>query len=212
MKLSRESGIPIKIRMCDTMGFGVNYPGTSLPRSVQGIVYGLHHHAEVPSELLEWHGHNDFYKVVTNATTAWLYGASCGQLLAARHRRAHGQLPARSDGDRIRLPARHRRRHGLYRHHRHRALFRGRTRLHHPAQHPFRRALVQRDPRGHPCGRNAQRPRDLQHLRYRQDPRPPRARLHQQRERPRGHRVLDQRLLLLPEEHRIDKQDSSSCR
>ena len=48
MKLSRESGIPIKIRMCDTM----------------------------PSELLEWHGHNDFYKVVTNATTAWLYGAS----------------------------------------------------------------------------------------------------------------------------------------
>ena len=76
MKLSRESGIPIKIRMCDTMGFGVNYPGTSVPRSVQGIVYGLHHHAEVPSSMLEWHGHNDFYKVVTNATTAWLYGAS----------------------------------------------------------------------------------------------------------------------------------------
>ena len=76
MKLSRESGIPVKIRMCDTMGFGVSYPGTSLPRSVQGLVYGLHHYAEVPSELLEWHGHNDFYKVVTNATTAWLYGAS----------------------------------------------------------------------------------------------------------------------------------------
>ena len=76
MKLSRESGIPVKIRMCDTMGFGVTYPGTSVPRSVQGLVYGLHHHAEVPSELLEWHGHNDFYKVVTNATTAWLYGAS----------------------------------------------------------------------------------------------------------------------------------------
>lgn len=76
MKLSKESGIPIKIRMCDTMGFGVTYPGTSLPRSVQGIVYGLHHHSEVPSSMLEWHGHNDFYKVVTNAATAWLYGAS----------------------------------------------------------------------------------------------------------------------------------------
>ena len=76
MKLSAESGIPVKIRMCDTMGFGVTYPGTSVPRSVQGIVYGLHHHAEVPSELLEWHGHNDFYKVVANAATAWLYGAS----------------------------------------------------------------------------------------------------------------------------------------
>lgn len=76
MKLSKESGIPIKIRMCDTMGFGVTYPGTSLPRSVQGIVYGLHHHSEVPSSMLEWHGHNDFYKVVANAATAWLYGAS----------------------------------------------------------------------------------------------------------------------------------------
>ncbi len=74
--LSRESGIPIKIRACDTMGFGVSYPGTALPRSVQGIIYGIMHYAGVPSEMLEWHGHNDFYKVVTNASTAWLYGAS----------------------------------------------------------------------------------------------------------------------------------------
>lgn len=74
--LSRESGIPIKIRACDTMGYGVSYPGTALPRSVQGIIYGIMHYAGIPSEMLEWHGHNDFYKVVTNATTAWLYGAS----------------------------------------------------------------------------------------------------------------------------------------
>jgi isopropylmalate/homocitrate/citramalate synthase len=26
--------------------------------------------------MLEWHGHNDFYKGVANATAAWLYGAS----------------------------------------------------------------------------------------------------------------------------------------
>ncbi len=76
MKLSKESGIPIKVRACDTMGFGVNFVGAALPRSVPGIIYGLHHYAEVPSEMLEWHGHNDFYKVVTNATTAWLYGCS----------------------------------------------------------------------------------------------------------------------------------------
>lgn len=76
MKLSRESGIPIKIRACDTMGFGVNFVGAALPRSVPGIIYGLRHYAEVPSELLEWHGHNDFCKVVTNASTAWLYGCS----------------------------------------------------------------------------------------------------------------------------------------
>ncbi len=76
MKLSKESGIPIKIRACDTMGFGVNFVGAALPRSVPGIIYGLRHYAEVPSEMLEWHGHNDFYKVVTNASTAWLYGCS----------------------------------------------------------------------------------------------------------------------------------------
>ena len=29
----------------------------------------------MPSECLEWHGHNDFYKAVANASTAWLYGA-----------------------------------------------------------------------------------------------------------------------------------------
>ena len=76
MDLSRESGIPIKIRACDTMGYGVSYPGAALPRSVAGIVYGLNHYAQVPSEQLEWHGHNDFYKVVSNAGTAWLYGCS----------------------------------------------------------------------------------------------------------------------------------------
>ncbi|MBR1746661.1 MAG: 2-isopropylmalate synthase [Clostridia bacterium] len=75
-KLMDESGIPIKIRCCDTLGYGITYPGSSLPRSVQGIVYGLKHYAEIPSSLIEWHGHNDFYKAVVNASTAWLYGAS----------------------------------------------------------------------------------------------------------------------------------------
>ena len=76
MKLMDEYKIPIKIRACDTMGYGVNYPGAVIPRSVQGIIYGLMTHAGVPSELLEWHGHNDFYKAVSNSTTAWLYGCS----------------------------------------------------------------------------------------------------------------------------------------
>ena len=74
--LSKEAGIPVKIRMCDTLGYGVSYPGVALPRSVPGIVYGLHHYADVSSDMLEWHGHNDFYHGVTNAVNAWLYGAS----------------------------------------------------------------------------------------------------------------------------------------
>lgn len=76
MHLSEESGLPIKVRACDTMGYGISYPGAALPRSVPGIIYGLNHYARIPSEQLEWHGHNDFYKVVSNAGTAWLYGCS----------------------------------------------------------------------------------------------------------------------------------------
>ncbi|MBR2848231.1 MAG: 2-isopropylmalate synthase [Clostridia bacterium] len=76
MKMSRDAGIPVKIRACDTMGYGVPYTEVALPRSVPGIIYGLQHYSDVPSEQLEWHGHNDFYKAVSNASAAWLYGAS----------------------------------------------------------------------------------------------------------------------------------------
>lgn len=75
-KMSQDAGIPVKIRVCDTMGLGVPYSDVALPRSVPGIIYGLQHYSDVPSECLEWHGHNDFYKAVANASTAWLYGAS----------------------------------------------------------------------------------------------------------------------------------------
>ena len=42
-KLSREAGIPVKIRACDTMGYGVPYTEAAMPRSVAGIIYGLQH-------------------------------------------------------------------------------------------------------------------------------------------------------------------------
>ncbi|MDL1958120.1 MAG: histone-lysine N-methyltransferase [Deltaproteobacteria bacterium] len=76
MKLIDESGIDIKIRLCDTLGYGVTYPGAALPRSVPRLVRAMIDDAGVPGESLEWHGHNDFHKTVINATTSWLYG--CG--------------------------------------------------------------------------------------------------------------------------------------
>lgn len=76
MELSKQAKMPVKIRACDTLGLGVSIPGVALPRSVPQIIYGLVNYAEVPSEWLEWHGHNDFYRAVTNSTTAWLYGAA----------------------------------------------------------------------------------------------------------------------------------------
>ena len=76
MELSRQSGMPVKIRLCDTMGYGVPWPGAALPRSVQRIVRAFTDEAGVPGQWLEWHGHNDFHKVLVNGVTAWLYG--CG--------------------------------------------------------------------------------------------------------------------------------------
>ncbi len=76
MELSKESGLPIKIRLCDTMGYGVPYPGATLPRSVPRVVRAFTDEAGVPSNWLEWHGHNDFHKTLVNGVTAWLYGCS----------------------------------------------------------------------------------------------------------------------------------------
>ena len=76
MHLQAESGIPIKVRLCDTMGYGVSYPGAALPRSVPKLVHAMIHEAGVPGAQLEWHGHNDFYKVLINASTAWLHGVA----------------------------------------------------------------------------------------------------------------------------------------
>lgn len=76
MGLSHEASMPIKIRLCDTMGYGVPFPGAALPRSVQRIVRAFTDEAGVPGAWLEWHGHNDFHKVLVNGVTAWLYG--CG--------------------------------------------------------------------------------------------------------------------------------------
>ena len=76
MELSHEASMPIKIRLCDTMGYGVPFPGAALPRSVQRIVRAFTDEAGVPGAWLEWHGHNDFHKVLVNGVTAWLYG--CG--------------------------------------------------------------------------------------------------------------------------------------
>lgn len=75
MKLAERYDSPVKIRLCDTLGFGVPHPGVALPRSVPKLVYGMRQMG-VPSEWLEWHGHNDLHKVQVNAATAWLYGCS----------------------------------------------------------------------------------------------------------------------------------------
>jgi len=96
MKLREESGIDIKIRLCDTMGYGITYPGAALPRSVPKIVRTFIEKGGVPGHLLEWHGHNDFHKVLINATTAWLFGCGAvnGSLLGFGERTGNTPIEA----------------------------------------------------------------------------------------------------------------------
>jgi len=76
MRISEDvdDKLKVKIRLCDTMGFGISYPGAALPRSVPKLILAMIHKAGVPSDRLEWHGHNDFHKVLVNGATAWIYG------------------------------------------------------------------------------------------------------------------------------------------
>lgn len=76
MKLSQAAKIPVKIRACDTLGYGIPFPGATLPRGVPEIFYTLIHEAGVPPEQLEWHGHNDFHKGLINGVAAWMYGCA----------------------------------------------------------------------------------------------------------------------------------------
>jgi len=66
--------LTVKIRLCDTMGFGLPFPGVRLPRSIPKLIWKLNQEIGFPSDRLEWHGHNDFHKVNVNGTAAWLYG------------------------------------------------------------------------------------------------------------------------------------------
>lgn len=96
MELASEASMPVKIRLCDTMGFGVPYQGAALPRSVQRIVRAFTDDAGVPGQWLEWHGHNDFHKVLVNGVTAWLYGCSAvnGALLGFGERTGNTPVEA----------------------------------------------------------------------------------------------------------------------
>jgi len=52
------------------------FADAALPRSIPKLVYKMIHEGGVPSDRMEWHGHNDFHKVHINGATAWLYGCN----------------------------------------------------------------------------------------------------------------------------------------
>ena len=96
MELSEESGIDIKIRLCDTLGYGLPFPQASIPRGIPQMIQLLKEETGISSEELEWHGHNDFHKALVNGVCAWLYGCSAvnGSLLGFGERTGNPPIEA----------------------------------------------------------------------------------------------------------------------
>ncbi len=92
----RQAGVPVKIRLCDTMGVGLPWPAAALPRGVPKLVRAFVEEAGVASEQLEWHGHNDLFKVHANSVAAWLYGCAAinATLLSTGERTGNSPLEA----------------------------------------------------------------------------------------------------------------------
>ena len=94
--ISEDYGVKVKVRLCDTLGLGVTYPGAALPRSVPKLIRAMIDDAGFSGEDLEWHGHNDFHKALINAGTAWLFGLSSinGTLLGFGERTGNTPIEA----------------------------------------------------------------------------------------------------------------------
>src|SRR2546421_912460 len=95
-EIGRASGVPVKFRLCDTMGFGLPWPEASLPRGVPRLVQFFTRPLGVAPAKLEWHGHNDFHRGEVNTVAAWLYGcaAANGSLFGFGERTGNPPLEA----------------------------------------------------------------------------------------------------------------------
>ena len=95
-EIGRAANVPVKFRLCDTMGFGLPWPEAALPRGVPRLVHYFTRTLGVAPELLEWHGHNDFHRGEVNTVAAWLYGCSAanGSLFGFGERTGNPPLEA----------------------------------------------------------------------------------------------------------------------
>ncbi len=75
-ELSEEFSLPVIIKLADTLGVGVPFSETPLPRSIPQLIRTIINETPISGEYLEFHGHNDFHLVVANHISAWLNGAT----------------------------------------------------------------------------------------------------------------------------------------
>ncbi|MHA1861888.1 MAG: 2-isopropylmalate synthase, partial [Candidatus Ranarchaeia archaeon] len=69
--LSELYGLPVKLRLPDTLGLGLPYAETALPRSIPKLVNLLRTVTAIPSDWIEFHGHSDFHLSIANSMAAW---------------------------------------------------------------------------------------------------------------------------------------------
>lgn len=75
-ELSEEYSLPVVIKLADTLGVGVPFFETPLPRSIPRLIKTIINETPIDGSYLEFHGHNDFHLVVANHISAWLNGAT----------------------------------------------------------------------------------------------------------------------------------------
>ncbi|MCK7515436.1 MAG: hypothetical protein MZV70_73285 [Desulfobacterales bacterium] len=168
MKLARRVGIDVKIRLCDTMGYGVSFPGAALPRAVDKLRAGLHRRRRRarapagvarPQRLPQGRGqrHHGLALRVQRRSTAPSWASASAP--ATRPSRpwssstfAYGATTTSIDTTAITETGRVRRAR--------------RSNYHIPRNYPFVGNELQRDQGGHPCGRPGEERGDLQHLRH----------------------------------------------
>ncbi len=75
MRLSSKYGLPVRVKIDDTLGVGLPYPEIPPPRGIPALIRAVINEG-VPNEYIEFHGHNDLGLAVANHLAAWLYGAS----------------------------------------------------------------------------------------------------------------------------------------
>jgi isopropylmalate/homocitrate/citramalate synthase len=159
--------VGIKIRICDTMGYGVTYPGSALPRSVPKLVRAMIEDGGLPRRAHGMARAQRLYKVLINASTAWLYGCAGvnGTLLGFGERTGNTPVEA--------LVIEHISLHGKTNGADTRVISEIADYFSKEIGHriPSNAPLLGRDfnctSRRHPCRRVDQEPGDIQHLRHR---------------------------------------------
>ena len=129
MRLREESGIDVKIRLCDTLGFGVTYPGAALPRSVPKLVRAFIDDAGFLDTFWNGTATIDFHKVLVNAADRVALWVQRSKRDLARVRQTHRQRPHRRPDLRVHRVQGHSERDGHNRDHRHRRILSVGTRL-----------------------------------------------------------------------------------